>query len=251
MTEGLALVTGAARGIGLAIARRLAQDGHRVVLLDVLADATEASAAGLRSEGLDALGLPLDASDEAAVLALPQSLGGDFQRVRVLVNNAGISPKHDGKKAPVAETSLEEWNRVLAVNLTGTFLMSRLCIGPMKANRWGRIVNMASQAARTRAEIAGSHYAASKTGMVGFSRVLAGEVAADGITVNCIAPGRIETPMSAGVGASVNEAFVSRIPTGRAGTPEEVAQLVSFLASDQAAYITGATIDINGGGFMA
>jgi 3-oxoacyl-[acyl-carrier protein] reductase len=120
----------------------------------------------------------------------------------------------------------------------------------MKANGWGRIVNIASQAGRTRTDIAGAHYAASKAGMMGLARTLAVEVGKDGITCNSIAPGRIETPMAAEAGAAVNAAYLTRIPVGRLGTPDDVAAAVAFLASDEAGFISGVTLDVNGGAFM-
>jgi 3-oxoacyl-[acyl-carrier protein] reductase len=246
----VALVTGAARGIGLQVARRLAQEGAHVVLLDVMDEASE-SAGRLVREGLKAEAVVTDVSDEAAVRQVVAGIAGRHGRLDILVNNAGISPKHDGKKAPVETTALAEWNAVMAVNLTAAFLLCRESIPVMRARSWGRIVNMSSQAGRTRARIAGSHYAASKAGLIGFSRSLAGEVGAYGITVNCIAPGRIETPMAAVASDEVNRAFLSQVPMGRIGTPDDIAATVSFLASDGAGYITGATIDVNGGHFMA
>lgn len=247
--QRLALVTGAARGIGLGVAERLAGDGLNVVLVDLI-DEVHGAARGLAAKGLAVEACVADIAREDAVRALVDDVLARHGRLDVLVNNAGISPKHGGRKALVQDTSLEEWQAVLAVNLTGPFLMCRAALPAMRRHGWGRIVNMSSQAGRTRSQIAGSHYAASKAGLIGFSRTLAAEVGADGITVNCIAPGRIETPMAATAGVDVNRAYVSQIPVARIGHPGDIASAVSFLASEEAGFITGATLDVNGGHFM-
>jgi 3-oxoacyl-[acyl-carrier protein] reductase len=243
--ERVALVTGAARGIGAACAAKLAALGHPVVLADVIEE-VEATAARLPN----ARAIRLDVADPAAVAALPQALGDWWDRLGILVNNAGISPKVDGRARKIRDMPLEEWNRVLAVNLTGAFLVSQACLPPMRARRWGRIVMMTSQAARAKSQIAGAHYAASKTGLMAFARSLAVEAGPDGITVNSVAPGRIDTPMARGAAGGVNDAFLAQIPLGRMGTPEDVADVVAFLASDAAGYMTGATLDVGGGSFM-
>jgi 3-oxoacyl-[acyl-carrier protein] reductase len=247
--DRVALVTGAARGLGAAIAARLAAAGHPVVLADVL-DQVEATAARLREAGHRARAVRLDVADEAAVNALPQVLGDWWPRLSVLVNNAGISPKVEGRKRKVEEIPLEEWDRVFAVNLTGPFLLSRLCIPVMRAQGWGRIVMMTSQAAHVPSTITGAYYGASKAGLMGFARNLAAELGPDGITVNSVAPGRIRSDMVAGAAPGMNETFLARIPLGRLGEPEEVAEAVAFLVSDAAAYLTGTTIDVGGGSYM-
>ncbi|WP_326539831.1 SDR family oxidoreductase [Pseudorhodoferax sp.] len=252
----VALVTGAARGLGLAIARRLGQLGHPVVLADQQ-DEVQASAQQLRAEGIAAQALRLDVADADAVTALPAQLaalgpqGRCWDRLAILVNNAGISPKTDGRKRLVSEMPLAEWQRVLAVNLTGAFLVTQACLPALCARGWGRVVMVTSQAARTRTPVPGAHYAASKSGLTGLARVLAGEVAAQGVTVNCVAPGRIASAMTQAVDPATNAALAGLIPVGRLGRPEEVAAAVAFLASDGASYLTGATLDVNGGNFMA
>ena len=243
--DRVALVTGAARGIGAACAAMLAAKGHPVVLADVIPEVA-ATAAALPN----ARAIHLDVADPAAVAALPQALGDWWERLGVVVNNAGISPKRDGRPIPIRDMPLEEWSRVLAVNLTGAFLVSQACIPPMRARRWGRVIMMTSQAARAKSQIAGSHYAASKTGLMGFARSLAVELGPDGITVNSVAPGRIDTPMAQGAAAGVNDAFIAQVPLRRVGTPEDVAEVVAFLASDAAGYLSGATLDVGGGSFM-
>jgi 3-oxoacyl-[acyl-carrier protein] reductase len=247
--DRVALVTGAARGIGEAIAARLAADGHPAVLADVL-DEVEGTAAALRAAGHEARAIRLDVADEARVAELPRVLGAWWERLGVVVNNAGISPKPEGRARRVRDTPAEEWRRVLEVNLTGAFLVSRACIPPLAARRWGRIVMIASQAARTKSRIAGAHYAASKSGLISLARSLATELGPEGVTVNSVAPGRIDTPMARGTAFGTNAAFLADIPLGRAGNPEEVAAVVAFLASDAASYLNGTTIDVGGGSFM-
>jgi 3-oxoacyl-[acyl-carrier protein] reductase len=248
--DRVALVTGAARGIGAGIAAKLAANGHPVVLADVI-DEVEATAASLRAAGHQARAIHLDVADEAAVVALPAALGDWWERLGVVVNNAGISPKGpDGRARKIRDMAAEEWRRVLAVNLTGAFLVSQACLPPLRARRWGRIIMLTSQAARAKSQIAGAHYAAAKTGLMGFARSLAVECGPDGITVNSVAPGRIDTPMAQAAGAGVNEAFLAQVPLGRVGTPLDVAEVVTFLASDAAGYLTGTAIDVGGGSFM-
>lgn len=250
-TDGhcVALVTGAAGQIGNAIAARLAKDGHRVVLAD-LADTVHARAAHLQEQGHQVRALQLDITDPQAVAALPQQLGDWWDSLAVLVNNAGISPKSEGRKREVLCMPLDEWNQVLAVNLTGTFLVTQVCLPTMQRQGWGRIVMIASQAARTRTHVPGAHYQATKAGMVAFARVLAAEVAPYGITVNSVAPGRIRTGMTAAVSSDVNGSLASAIPAGRMGEADEVAAGVGYLVSADAGYCTGSILDINGGSFM-
>jgi 3-oxoacyl-[acyl-carrier protein] reductase len=244
------VVTGAGRGIGLSIARRFLLEGAKVILGDTQSDALDEAIHSLGALGATAQAVLCDVSRTDDVERMIATTEKHFGRVSILVNNAGISPKHSGLKAPVETMDEAEWRKVLDVNLTGAFLCSRACLPHMKANGWGRIVNIASQAGRTRTDIAGAHYAASKAGMMGLARTLAVEVGKDGITCNSIAPGRIETPMAAEAGAAVNAAYLTRIPVGRLGTPDDVAAAVAFLASDEAGFISGVTLDVNGGAFM-
>jgi 3-oxoacyl-[acyl-carrier protein] reductase len=245
-----ALVTGAAGGIGRELVTALLGAGHRVLALDT----DESALTTLTDLPGDASRLAVcagDVADEAAwdraVAEAERSLGP----VDVLVNNAGISPKRDGVKPALDEIDPAEWRQVLEVNLTSAFLGARAVVPGMKERGWGRIVNMSSQAGRTAAVIAGIHYGASKAGMLGLTRALAGELGPFGITVNAVAPGRIESPMMRAGSEEVNRAALQRIPVRRFGQPADIAAAVLYLVGNEAGFITGATIDANGGSFMA
>lgn len=247
MTENVAIVTGAGGGMGLGIARQLALDGLKVYGIDVQSELLLSEFDKLTKEGLDVAPLVLDISSEEAVAGLPAALGEDFANVTVLVNNAAISPKRNNKRVPFVELSLTDWQRVLDVNLTGAFLMSRACLPPMLERGYGRIINNSSVGGKTVIGIAAASYNASKAGLLGLTRVLAMEVAPHGVTVNAICPGRIDTPMAAGATQQANDALLARTPVGFFGQPQDVGDLVSFLASSRSRFITGAAIDINGG----
>ena len=247
----VAVVTGACRGMGLAITRRLSGMGYRVVMTDVLGDEVSDASARLNGAGADTVALRLDVGNEDERASFRQRLGvEDFDRIAVLVNNAGISPKHDGKALPPSQIELEEWEQVMAVNITGPFRMSQICLPPMRAAKWGRIVNISSRGGRSPANVAGAHYVVTKTGMLGLTRSFAKEVAAEGITVNTICPGRITGAMSDGSPPEVLERVMQTIPVQRFGDPSEIGALVGFLASRDAGFITGAVHDINGGSLM-
>ena len=245
-----AVVTGAASGIGAACALELIERGAHVLVVDSNGEALDQ----FEKDHADVAGSFKTCVANVALVAdwtrLLDDARAAFGPVTILVNNAAISPKRDGKKVPAHEMSLEEWDAVLAVNLTGPFIGSQAVFADMKAARWGRIINMSSQAARTGARIAGVHYGATKTGLLGLTRTLALEFGSYGITVNAITPGRIMSPMAAGVSDEVNAAMLTQIPVGRLGMPEDTASVVGFLASNKAGFITGATIDSNGGSYM-
>lgn len=248
----VALITGANQGIGYAVAERLARDGMTVVVNGQRADAVARAAGALTEAGVVAIGLAADVSDEHAVSRMFDDIRSRLGRIDVVVNNAGVSPRIAGRKAKVEDTPLEFWERTLAVNLTGAFLVSRAAIPLMKARQWGRIINMSSQAGRMNTGFGSAYYSASKAGLIGFSRVLAGEVGEYGITVNCVAPGRIKTAMAASFANAddVDQQYIARTPLRRVGTPNDVVAAVSFLASEAASFMTGTVMDVTGGFYM-
>ena len=235
----VAVVTGAGRGIGAAIAAELAARGAKVAALE--ADPGLAEAAGA---------ILCDVADRASVDAACARVEAELGPVDILVNNAGISPKHDGRAAPVQEMDPAEWDRVLAVNLTGAWNLIRRLSPGMVARRRGWIVNQSSIAGKAFTPIVACHYAATKAALIGLTRHLAGEIGPHGITVNAIAPGRIATPMVAVAGGATNAAVAAETPLRRLGTPEEVARAVCFLTGPDAAFVTGQTLDVAGGWMM-
>ena len=245
-----AVVTGAAGGIGAAVALELIDRGARVLVVDIDPEALS----GFASEHAD---LTEFFRTCRADIARPEDwrrvvdeAHTAFGPVTILVNNAAISPKTNGRKVPAQDVSLTEWDDVVAVNLTGPFIGCQMVFDDMREAGWGRIVNMSSQAARTGAKVAGVAYGVTKTGLLGLTRTLALEFGQYGITVNAVAPGRIMTPMAAGVSDEVNAGMLAQIPVGRLGQPGDTASVVGFLVSESAGFITGATIDANGGSFM-
>jgi len=247
--QRVAAVTGAAGGLGLGIAQRLARAGYRVIAIDRASHVEEAAAA-LRGQGLQAQAVVLDIADEAAVKKMVADVDAQHGRFDILVNNAGIHPKIDGERNSFLKMTTAQWNEVIGVNLTAAFVLCREVAPLMRRQKWGRIVNMSSRAGRTLVDTAGVHYAAAKAGMIGMTRIIASEVAADGITANCIAPGRIESPMTSQGGDAQRAMLVGRIPVGRIGTPDEIGHVVEFLVSEDSGYLTGTVIDVNGGTFM-
>lgn len=195
--------------------------------------------------------MTVDVSSEVQVETAVQSIVAELGGVSCLVNNAAISPKQGGYRVSPISTSTEEWDLVMGVNLRGPFLVTRAVLPSMIEAGWGRVVNISSSSGRQGARIAGLPYGVAKTGINGLTRTLALEVGTHGITVNSVAPGRIATPMSERSAPEVQEASRARIPVGREGEVTDVAALVSFLCGEESGYLTGATIDINGGSFMA
>src|SRR5579863_4365651 len=193
--QRVALITGGAGAIGLCIGKRLSYLGIQVIVAD-LPGRAEVALEDPSGHSARLVPLSIDVTDEASVRKAFEEIDLRFSRLDMLINCAGVSPRVNGKRPLVAETSLELWQRVLAINLTGTFLVCRAAVARMKSRKWGRIVNVASMAARTVGRATSCYYAASKSGMLGFSRVLATEVGQDGITVNCVAPARVNSPLA-------------------------------------------------------
>ena len=242
----VALVTGAARGIGLAISRQLLAQGAQVLMADLSADIESLAAA----QGPNAHGVVLDVTDEAAVVALAESVKNRFDRLDILINNAGISPKKGGRKFYLEEIDADAWRQVMSVNLDSIYLMSRAFVPLMKTGGGGRIVNMSSQAGRGRSDLTSSHYATSKAGVIGLTRSMACELGKHGITVTAVAPGFIDTEMSSAYDERRRQAAIDSIPVRRAGTVDDIANAVGFLASGASGFINGAVLDVNGGGYM-
>jgi 2-hydroxycyclohexanecarboxyl-CoA dehydrogenase len=236
-----AIVTGAASGIGLACARRLAQAGARVAVWDINAAGAEAAAAELGGKGR-AIAARVDVSKRAEVEAAAAQARREFGPIGILVNNAGITLFQ-----PFLETSEEAWDRVMTVNLKSLLFCTQAVLPDMLEAQWGRIVNVSSSSAQTGSARMAA-YAASKGGVIGFTKALAQELAAKGITVNNVPPGFIDTPMLRGseVGERL-EQVAAASPMKRAGKPEDIAAAVAFLASEEAGYITGHTLSVNGG----
>jgi NAD(P)-dependent dehydrogenase (short-subunit alcohol dehydrogenase family) len=244
----VAVVTGAASGMGLAVARRFAAAGHRIGLLDLDAEGVEAAARELRAAGTTALGLPVDVSDGPAVHGAVDKVRRELGPVEILVTSAGFE-----EFTPFTDITLDAWERMLAINLTGTFHCVQAAIPDMVEAGWGRIVTISSSSAQSGAARM-AHYVASKGGVVGLTKALAVEYASKGITVNTIPPGFIDTPMVRRAEARGDlpnvDAVVARTPVGRAGTADDVAAACAYLCSDDAGYVTGQLIGVNGGWYL-
>lgn len=242
--DRVSLVTGASQGIGEAIAEELGREGATVILVDVQKDKLEQVASRLAGLGIRALPYEADVTDSTRAAQVVDEVVGTLGRLDHLVNNAGIT-----RDSLLLRMKEEDWDLVLRVNLKGAFNFSRAALKPMFTARYGRIVNIASVVGQM-GNFGQTNYAASKAGLIGFSKSLAREVAARGITVNCVAPGYIATPMTEKLPEEVKKAFLDIIPMKRFGLPVEVARAVKFLCSDEAAYITGQVINVNGGMYM-
>ena len=246
MIDRVAVVTGAASGMGLAIARQLAARGHRVGLLDRQAEATQHAAEDMRTAGAAAVAVTADVTDRGAVDAAFDTVRAQLGPIAIVVTAAGLDAFE-----PFTDIKSESWERVLAVNLTGTFHCLQAAVPDMLAARWGRMVTISSSSAQSGAPRM-AHYVASKGGVIGLTKALALELAPHGITVNCVPPGMIDTPMlrRAAAGGDIGqlEKVAARvIPVGRVGTAEEIAATCGFLCSDEAGFITGQVVGVNGG----
>ena len=242
----VAIVTGAGQGMGYAVAHRLAAAGASIVVNDMNAAAAERTADSLRAAGHTALAVPGDVASSEEVRGIVAATLDRYGGIHILINNAGVL-----RPTAVIDIEEAEWDLVVNVNLKGTYLCSRAVLPAMRAAGWGRIVNFSSTAGKNVSTVGGAHYTAAKAGVLGFTRHLAKEAAPYGITVNAVCPGLIDTEMvRATISDEQTRAYAASFPIARLGGPDEVAELVAFLASDRAAYITGASLDINGGDLM-
>lgn len=244
-TRRIAVVTGAGRGIGAAVAKRLHGLGHRVALLDLDAGSAAAKARELDASGTAARAFAVDVRDPAAVRSVAEQVRHEFGVPEILVNNAARTQSRS-----VWDIDVAEWDDVLATNLRGVFLLTRELAPAMRERGWGRVVNLASLAGQQGGLVAGAHYASSKAGVLVLTKVFAKELAASGVTVNAVAPAATRTPVMDEMDAGQLEAAEAAIPVGRFGRAGEVADLVAYLCGENTGYITGATFDINGGLFM-
>ena len=241
-TKQVALVTGATRGIGKAIASELAAAGHIVIGTATSEQGALSISAVLENSG--GKGIRLDVSDAEAVKAAVEKINSDYGAPTILVNNAGIT--RDNLMLRMKE---EEWSQVIATNLSPLFTLSKACLRGMTKARWGRIVTISSIVGQM-GNAGQANYAASKAGAEGMSRAMAKELGSRAVTVNCVAPGFIDTDMTKVLTEEQRSAMLEQVPLGRLGAPEEIAKVVAFLVSDAGAYITGETIHVNGGMYM-
>jgi 3-oxoacyl-[acyl-carrier protein] reductase len=240
-----ALITGASQGIGRACALVLAAQGVKIAAAARNQARLDEVVAEISAAGGTATAFVLDVASEESIKATAKAVIAHYGSIDILVNNAGIT-----KDGLLLRMRRPDWDDVLNTNLTGAFLMSQAVISSMMKQRWGRIISISSVVARA-GQAGQANYAASKAGLIGFSKSLAKEIASRNITVNVVAPGLIETAMTAVLDEKQREAMLSMIPAGRAGTDNDVAHAVAFLASEGASYITGHTLDVNGGMYMS
>ena len=242
--QKVALVTGASRGIGRAIATRLAGDGFTVVGTATSDTGAEAISAYLAEAGNNGCGMRLDVADADSVSEVLKAIADRYTAPLVLVNNAGITSDNI-----LMRMKEDEWDAVIDTNLSALYRVSKPCLRGMTKARWGRIVNITSVVG-SMGNIGQSNYAATKAGAEGFTRALARELGSRSVTVNCVAPGFIDTDMTRELPDDQRELMLKQIPLGRLGASEEIAAVVAFLCSDASAYITGETIHVNGGMYM-
>jgi len=239
--DRVAIVTGGAQGLGEGISLRLAQDGAKVAVVDVNQEGANKTVARIQEMGSEAAAFNTNVADKAQVQALCEAVVAKWGRIDILVNNAGLT--RDGLAVRMKD---EDWQAVIDVDLTAGFRLARGCLRGMMKRRWGRIVGIASVVGVT-GNAGQANYAAAKAGMIGLSKALAAEVASRGITVNCVAPGFIATAMTEALPEDRRARLAAAIPAGRLGSAEDVAACVVFLAGDEAAYVTGQTLHVNGG----
>jgi len=248
MMSRVAVVTGAASGMGLAISRRLADEGSRVALLDLDGDAADQAADDLRGTGAQAIAAKVDVTDRGAVDEALQRVRTELGPVEIMVTSAGLD-----EFVAFTDITTAQWERMIAVNLTGVFHSVQAAVPDMLAAGWGRIVLISSSSAQSGARRM-AHYVASKGGVIGLTKALAAELGPHGITVNTVPPGSIDTPMTRRAQATgalpSTDAIAKMIPVRRTGTPDDVAATCAFLCSDEAGYITGQQINVSGGRYM-
>jgi 3-oxoacyl-[acyl-carrier protein] reductase len=244
LRDKVALVTGAARGIGLEIAQRLAQSGAKVALVDVREEELQGAANKLQTSGWTAIPLIADISSSREVQSMSKSILNQWNRVDILVNNAGVCPM-----TRLEDITDAEWDRVLGINLKGAFLCSQAVIPVMRQQQSGKIINISSNAGQMGGIAVGVHYSASKAGILGLTKSLA-RLLAPHIQVNAVAPGTTESEMTRGWDTDTVSSLVKQIPLQRLGRPEDTAAAVHFLATDAASFITGHTLCVNGGLLM-
>ena len=245
LVNQVALVTGASRGIGAAIAQELGKQGATVIGTATTAGGAENINASLKAANIKGLGMALDVNDAAQIAAVLKEIAEKYGNVSILVNNAGIT-----KDTLLMRMGEDDWDAVLSTNLKSVFRMSQAVLRPMMKARVGRIINISSVVGHM-GNAGQTNYAAAKAGMAGFTKSLAAEVGSRNITVNCVAPGFIETDMTAELPDAIKTKMLERVPLGRLGNVNEIAATVAFLASPSAAYITGETIHVNGGMYTA
>lgn len=239
----VAVVTGSGSGIGRGIAQRFAREGAAVGVWDLNADSAAETADLITAAGGQALAVEADCANEAAIKAATEETRAKFGLINILVNNAGVAPF-----TPYMDIKHDEWDRVIAINLKGPHLCIREMLPAMLEAGWGRVVNITSSSTQS-GSFAQVHYVASKGGLLGMTKALALEFAASGVTFNMVPPGFIDTPMLRGSPVDV-EAFAKTLPMKRPGTVEEMAAACVYLASEDAGYVTGQTISVNGGRYM-
>jgi 3-oxoacyl-[acyl-carrier protein] reductase len=239
-----ALVTGASRGIGKVCAELLARSGYRVILAARSLDKLEEAAIQIRSSGVDAFPVAMDISSSESIANALKTATKDFGRIDILVNNAGLT-----KDGLAVRMKPADWEQVLSVNLSGAFYAIQQVLPGMMRERWGRIVNISSVVGQM-GNPGQANYVASKAGLIGLTKSLAQEVGSRNITVNAVAPGYIDTEMTHGLSEELKTKMVEHTPLRRMGTAEDVAHAVKFLVSDEAAFITGHVLDVNGGMYM-
>jgi 3-oxoacyl-[acyl-carrier protein] reductase len=244
MTNRTAFITGASRGIGRACAIALSDAGARVAVGARNTQQLEELAEQLRSQGREVFSVPLDLSSAESIKEAFAKTAKDFGAVGILVNNAGIT-----KDGLALRMKKDDWDAVLATNLTGAFLAIQQVLQGMMRERWGRIINISSVVGET-GNPGQANYVASKAGLIGLTKSIAREMGSRNITVNAVAPGFIETDMTAGLSDELKGTMLAQVPLKRLGRPEDVAAAVRFLASEDAGYITGHVLDVNGGAYM-